>query len=133
MIPLQYESAEPFSEGFARVQTGGKWGYIDRRGKPMTPAIFDTALDFSEGLAVVGIDLGYQWYIDRSGLRAIPRFYTSAGSFVMGRAHVHEGNDPKTKWSYIDKTVSRYLATRIYLPTRKANVSRLSARFRGVT
>ncbi len=61
VIPLTFEYAEPFSEGFAAVDMGGKWGYIDKTGKLVIKHQFDRAAEFSEGRArvIVGRTRGY--------------------------------------------------------------------------
>src|SRR5580704_7964273 len=33
VIQPQFERAEPFTEGYAAVQTSGRWGFIDKTGK----------------------------------------------------------------------------------------------------
>ncbi|HEY9602120.1 MAG TPA: family 10 glycosylhydrolase, partial [Allocoleopsis sp.] len=53
VIQPQFEQADAFSEGLARVKTGDKWGYIDPKGKFAIPAQLDEANSFSEGLALV--------------------------------------------------------------------------------
>jgi hypothetical protein len=67
------------------------------------PASYPNALDFSEGIAVVGDGLSKYWFIDTKGHQTIPQFYNAASSFVMGLAHVRQGMDYyRAKWSYID-------------------------------
>jgi hypothetical protein len=78
---------------------GGKWGYIDNRGKAVIEPRFDFAGEFSEGLALVqvGRQLGY---IDKAGRYVVePRFY-NGGYFSEGLAWVSIGG----KVGYIDKT-----------------------------
>ena len=70
IIPPHFFEVRPFSEGFAAfnedgkfeeldeehtIITGGKWGYIDKTGKEVFPAIFDKASSFEEGKAEVQI------------------------------------------------------------------------------
>jgi hypothetical protein len=43
--------APKFSEGLAAVSFKNKYGFINRRGKLVLPAIFDGAGSFAEGLA----------------------------------------------------------------------------------
>ncbi len=102
---MKYDKAEPFAEGLARVRLDRKWGYIHQTGKLVLPANYQSALDFSEGIAVVGDGVFNYWFIDRNGHRAFPQPYTAASSFVMGLAHVRIGEDYySAKWSYIDHT-----------------------------
>lgn len=74
-----------FSEDRVQVRYGEKQststkgyhneGYLDLQGKKISEALFDTAYDYSEGLAAVQV--GDRWgYIDKSGEFTIkPRFY----------------------------------------------------------
>ena len=52
-IPPQFEEADSFSEGLARVKSGNKWGYIDKTGKLVIQPQLDEANSFSEGVALV--------------------------------------------------------------------------------
>jgi uncharacterized lipoprotein YddW (UPF0748 family) len=53
VIPPQFEQADAFSEGLARVKIGEKWGYIDKTGKQVIQPQLDEANSFSEGHALV--------------------------------------------------------------------------------
>jgi len=48
-----------YSEGLARTEIRGKWGYVDPEGKLIIAPKFDYAWDFAEGLAAVRI--GESW------------------------------------------------------------------------
>ncbi len=52
-IPPQFDAADPFVEGLARVQKDNQWGYIDKSGKFMIPPQFAEAHPFAEGLVLV--------------------------------------------------------------------------------
>ena len=64
--------AHNFREGLALIATRkGKYGYMDKQGKIVVPPLYDRAHDFSNGLALVGInnqqgETGYQ-LIDPNG------------------------------------------------------------------
>ena len=60
-----YSNARAFSEGLAAVKKD-KYGYINKKGELVIPLQFDNALDFVDGLAMVGTDEGWV-YIDKSG------------------------------------------------------------------
>ncbi|MBD2085891.1 S-layer homology domain-containing protein [Trichocoleus sp. ST-U3] len=53
VIQPQFDEAEAFSEGLARVKIADKWGYIDKTGKLVISPQFDEADAFSEGVALV--------------------------------------------------------------------------------
>jgi hypothetical protein len=69
------------------VKQHGKWGYIDKTGRLITPFKFDAADDFSEGLAAVEIK-EKTGYIDKTGKFVIPPRFFSGFSFSSGRALV---------------------------------------------
>jgi len=51
VIPPKFEFARHFSEGIAAVEKDGKWGYIDRNGKPITSFRYDMVSNFKNGRA----------------------------------------------------------------------------------
>ena len=61
-----------FCDGFARFRLDDKkWGYLDRRFKPVIDAKYDDARDFYSGSAAVRV--GEKWgYIDKSGSMTVP-------------------------------------------------------------
>ncbi|MFB5651780.1 WG repeat-containing protein [Leptospira wolffii] len=75
-IPNGVQKAEPFSQGFAAVQIGGKWGFINTKGQLVIPAEFDAVGPFSElGFArIESHRTGYSPYvgiIDRKGTKVL--------------------------------------------------------------
>ena len=93
-----YSIIKPFTEGMARVRTGGKWGYIDKYGKEVVPCKYEYADAFSEGLAAVQSN-GNWGYIDKSGNIIIPCQFDSVEAFSEDLAKVKLNG----KWGYIDK------------------------------
>jgi hypothetical protein len=87
-------------------KVGGKWGYVDLRGKLVVPVELESAHDFSEGLAQVGDQRGTR-FIDPDGKAVIDLgSVSSTGDFHEGKAAVYEdrsalGRDWRTK--FIDK------------------------------
>ena len=41
VIPLEYDEASSFYNGFAKVKKNGKWGLIDKSGKMVIPLEYD--------------------------------------------------------------------------------------------
>jgi len=68
VISGDYDDANPFKEGFAVVQTKGKYGYIDKTGELVISAKYDAAQDFSEGKAFVKYNDNY-YIINANGNR----------------------------------------------------------------
>lgn len=77
---------------------GDRWGFVNREGKLVIPAVFDTAEQFSEGLACVS-EVGRYGYIDLNGQYVIHPQYSRARTFSEGRAAVVFS----TKWGFIDR------------------------------
>jgi hypothetical protein len=50
-IAAQYESADPFPEGYGSIELRGKRGYTGRSGKLVVPPKYDASDIFSGGLA----------------------------------------------------------------------------------
>ena len=55
-MPVIYEAALDFSEGFAAVKVHGKWGFIDLAGDVVIPAVYLEAKSFVHGLARVRVN-----------------------------------------------------------------------------
>lgn len=100
---------DPFFEGLAafKSQTTGKWGFIDKTGKIVIPAHYESVDKFCEGLAAVRFSAtdaqSPKWgYIDRTGNVVIqPTFEKQPGAFSEGLAVVTKRND---KQVLMDKT-----------------------------
>ncbi|HUM96847.1 MAG TPA: WG repeat-containing protein [Chitinophagaceae bacterium] len=99
-----------FAEGLLPIRKKDKWGYIDISGKLKLPAIYETAENFYDGMAVVGKSDkandgdSYEVYINKAGqpLSGIKAGYLNAKNFNEGMAFYKkpEFNEPVR---YIDK------------------------------
>lgn len=87
VIQPEFEKAFPFQNGVAKVQMGGKWGFIDSYGKWVIIPKYDNVNDFFEGLALVelGPDKYYINYCDSICID-LGREYKKAGNFKEGKA-----------------------------------------------
>ena len=105
-IALQYDEADHFSEGWARVLDGDSHLFIDEDGDVALDPDVAEAKSFSEGRALARDDAGGQWgYIDRSGDFAIDPAFDRAGPFSEGVAAVRPeltGGNTDDGWGYID-------------------------------
>ncbi|MDR1882100.1 MAG: WG repeat-containing protein [Prevotella sp.] len=82
-----------------------RWGYIDRAGKIIIPAIYKNVSGFREGMAVVQNENDYWGYIDTEGKTVIDfRFSTMPGSFSNGIAIVRKRGDDNASYCFMDKT-----------------------------
>jgi len=98
-IKPQFDDALSFSEGFAAVKVGAKWGFIDTTGEVVIRPQFDDAWEFSEGFAAVQV--GEKWgFIDTTGEVVIRPQFDSIWPFSEGFARVKVGE----KWGFIDTT-----------------------------
>jgi hypothetical protein len=87
VIPPRYSEVRRPSDGLARVELGGKWGFTNLAGLEVVPPTFAEAHDFSEGLAAVntGSKNKPKWgYIDVSGRVVIAPMFSWAGAFTKG-------------------------------------------------
>lgn len=80
-----------FKEGFAAVNTGGKWGFIDRNGKEITAIKYDSVHFFQEGFAIVCVGKK-QGVIDNKAKEIVPPKYDKIDDFKYGRAKVSLNN-----------------------------------------
>jgi hypothetical protein len=72
-IEPRFDDTLPFAaNGLAGVKVKYKWGYIDEKGKEVTPPRFDLAWPFAaDGLAPVAVE-GKWGFIDEKGKEVIP-------------------------------------------------------------
>ena len=111
VIKPQFDYADAFSEGLARVEIGERWGYINKEGQYVANPSFSivtvlwihqperTICYQPEGLALVTI--GERWgYINKEGQYIIKLQFDNIGnSFSEGLVHVEISD----KWGYINK------------------------------
>jgi len=121
-IEPQFEDAENFSEGLAPVKvrsadtvwcpadasgnrTGSTmmYGYVDKTGKLVIPAAFNSAEPFSEGVAAVR-KCDQASFIDKTGKTVIAGNFTYASSFSGGLARFETLTKDGLLAGYIDKT-----------------------------
>jgi conserved hypothetical protein len=94
-----YESVSDFEQGMAIVKSGGKYGYIDKKGKEIAP-LYQEVHFFADGLAAVK-EKNKWGVIDETGAYVIAPTYSNAGpAYSDGLLAVR---DNKEKWGFIDK------------------------------
>lgn len=99
VIKPQFDKADSFIDGVAKVKHKDKYGYIDKTGNFIIQPQYEDALSFSEGLARIKQYDKYG-YIDKSGNFVIQPQFDDAWSFSEGLASAKQNG----KWGYIDKT-----------------------------
>ena len=122
VIEAKFEDAESFSEGLAAVKvhreetvwcppdaTGSRsgatmmWGYIDKTGKMIIPALFNSAAPFSEGVAAVR-KCDEAFFVDKTGKTVISGSFTYASSFSGGLASFETLTKDGLLSGYVDRT-----------------------------
>lgn len=103
----RYIVIKNFHEGFAAVANkDGKWGYINSKGEEVIPCKYESAFEFSEGLACVYVSKDNQSveFIDERGNVVIKGYfgygYYAPLGFVNGKCFVFD-KDENELW--IDK------------------------------
>jgi hypothetical protein len=96
----RYETYGNFTEGLARVQMHGKWGFINKNGEAVIAPQFYYADAFSNGMAIVRNAHDLHGAIDTSGNLVVGYRFAHLTSFVRGYAKF---GDLQT-WGLIDKT-----------------------------
>ncbi len=99
VIEAEYDDVRNFSEGYAAVKKGGKWGYIDVYGDMVIEPQYTLSYTafFQDSLVRVS-EAGKYGFIDDKNNIVIPLEYAFAREFNQGLAPVKMGD----KWGYID-------------------------------
>lgn len=72
----KYTKIEPYSEGLAAVERGGKWGFIDENGKEIIPIIYDSVQKAFDDSRIIWADRnGKMGFIDINGSVVFPFKY----------------------------------------------------------
>ena len=100
VIEPQFEFANDFCDGLARVQINEKFGFIDKSGKFVIEPKFDW-IDFSLSKGLVRVKIDEKWgYIDKSGKFVIEPQFEFADDFSEGLAIVTINDE----YGFIDKS-----------------------------
>jgi hypothetical protein len=96
--------ADPsYFNDLAVAQVGSKYGYIDKKGNLVIPAIYDYACRFSDGMAIVYSRARRRFaYIDTSGRQVTPFQFKVVTLFSEGMAVVRD--EDQGPLGFIDKT-----------------------------
>jgi hypothetical protein len=99
VISCQYEHADEFFEGLARVRMNKKFGYITPSGEQVIDFAFKMSKEFHEGFASITVG-DKEGYINTKGEIVIEPIYKLANTFGEGLAHVKSAE--KDIWGFID-------------------------------
>ena len=103
-VAPQFDEAEPFSDGWARVKVGEAFKFIDSAGEVVLEPEAVYVGSFSDGRAVVRLEEnGKLGYIDKRGEVVIAPQFAEAYQFSEGRAPVYTGDPERAtpKYGYI--------------------------------
>ncbi len=82
VITPQFNTADQFSEGKARVRLNDKWGYINKKGEFIITPQFNLCFSFNEGLAAACLKNNLWGLIDSTGKFVLqPAYYNITGAF----------------------------------------------------
>ena len=89
IVPIRYDNANDFYNGTTEVESGNLYGIVDKNGKEIFPPSSGEVVIFSEGLAHISDEWGYNHgFIDIQGKIVISKIYYSAREFSSGLAPV---------------------------------------------
>lgn len=120
-LGTKYSDVQYFSDGYAPVKKGEKWGYIDKKGKLVIPAKFDEVDDFIRGLARIYVTDAYGnrtiGMINKKGKIVVPVKYTDIEYKDGGEIKVGVTSPSfETKYGFLNKK------GKMILPTKYDNV-----------
>jgi len=103
-ITTKYEFVSDFSDGYAAIKKGDKWGYIDKNDKIKIKPIYDWTSNYKDGIAVALIDNKY-FFIDKNGNKIFNKGYSRARNYSEGKAFVYEEEQNKSYFININGEV----------------------------
>lgn len=69
MLEADYAQILICSNGFFNVRKNRKWGYVDSKGKEVTPFKYDCPADFEDGFAIIRYNREF-FYVDENGIES---------------------------------------------------------------
>lgn len=118
VINLQFDYADEFSDGLARVVIDKKFGYINTKGEFVIKPQFDDAENFDRGSFFAAVKVGSKYgYIDKTGNYAIDPQFDDAGKFTWFSSEIPGKSNYSLapvkvgdKWGFIDRSGSYAVA-----------------------
>lgn len=104
----RFDKTLPFCNGFAPVQIGDKWGFVDTKFRMIVPVKYETVSEFHEGMA--GVELGGLFgFVNEKGEMSITPCFGAVGRFYEGLAQV---KTPEY-WIFEPKSGKKFKRTQI--------------------
>ncbi|MCY1313308.1 WG containing repeat protein [compost metagenome] len=90
VVPFIYDIADDFKGGVAIVRNNNKCGIIDKKGKEVTPLIYDGMDNFNNDTSgFARVQRNKKWgFINKSGKEIVPCIYDKANFFRKDIAFV---------------------------------------------
>jgi hypothetical protein len=89
VIKPQYDSCDSYNEGYAKVQSGDKWGIIDKNGNVIIKPMYKNIAPGENGIFVFYDD---SWgIIDKTGKILSPSVFHTITTFEKNRAMARFG------------------------------------------
>lgn len=98
VVNPKFEIADPFIEDLSRIKYHGKWGFINTKGEMIVSPLYDSVINFSDGLAAFLWQNGKWGFVDKTGKNVIYPQFDYVGSFSDGTAAALKENS----WGMID-------------------------------
>ena len=86
VIPLEYDTVYPFSDGMAVVRQGDKWGAIDQNNNVVIPFQYDGSFGGTDGYMTVQVN-GKYGLVDKENQMVVPAEYDDISTFENGAAY----------------------------------------------
>jgi hypothetical protein len=104
-IAAQYDDAQPFVNGLARVQQNGRYGFINSSGQVVIPIQYEATHEtFQEGLVGARLQTSAPWgYLTVDGAWAIAPQFQAVEAFAQGLARVTERDQTREHWQVINQ------------------------------
>lgn len=117
ILPFKYTDFKDYdySEGLAPVGFNGKWGYVDEYGKEVIPLIYDFALEFRNGIALVK-QKQKQFFINKNN-QIVSKLYSKISILKNGYSSGTIGNGN----SYLLDSTGKVILPHIYQSIRSLN------------
>ena len=103
-IPLKYDFARPFQEGYSTVRKEGRWYFLNKNGEEFPifyngTENFENVSELTNGFSTVTFK-GKKGFIDKNRKLVVPIIYDDASLYYGGRAEVKLSD----KWGVIDES-----------------------------
>ena len=84
MVPLKYDDAWLFFNGYVKVKLKRKWGVVNEKGEEVVPLKYDWVENFYDGFA--GVQINGEWgLVNEKGEEVVPLKFTEEETLEIPR------------------------------------------------